>query len=62
MIILFSLFNPMVLIIVLLESIFSISSGNFYPALFYDLKFIRNLYLSKVLSLNFCEVLLKECF
>lgn len=62
MIILFSLFNPMVLIIVLLESIFPISSGNFYPALFYDLKFIRNLYLSKVLSLNFREVLLKECF
>ena len=40
---LLSLFNPMVLIIVPLESIFPISSGNFYPALFYDFKFIRNL-------------------
>ena len=55
-IILFSSLSPMLLFLVQFKCSFFISSGNFHPFRFYDLKDVRYLYLSKALFIN----LLKE--
>ena len=57
-IILINLFNPIFLILVLLESSFFIISGNYQAVQFYDLKVVRNLYSRvpvRVLSMNLSE-------